>query len=349
MRAHHTKLILLLIGTFILTSCTTNLLFTSLDVMRPGNANYTPLANRLLIINNSVVQPANEGHLIERFDEKPINVVIPTDSLSLYCLSALAEDLTKNNIFTSVDIMPKSINKSKNFNTNVDLTDTLTKKLCTTNNANVILSLDRLQVADNLYELFLSNDNVYSALLALQIQSFWSIHYLDRPEITKIKFTDAMNWQNKSKNAREAIDGLPKRTDALIDGALNVGHRFTERILPHWEQVERYFFDIKTAEMRKGMDSVSAKNWDAAIKSFSKVANSKKWAGLRARAANNLAVVYEITGDLDSALKYARISLELFDKLPYTQNSYIRHTGTYVKELINRQEEIRILNSLKGE
>ena len=114
MKTQKLKYIILAFGTVILTSCS-SMLYTSLDVLRPAKVAFKSNASNLLIINNSAIQPANYGHKTALINEAIKNVAIPTDSLSLFCLGALTEDLEGKEFFSSVQLIPNSINKSENF------------------------------------------------------------------------------------------------------------------------------------------------------------------------------------------------------------------------------------------
>lgn len=343
MRTQKLKFILLAFGAVFLTACSTPLLYTSLDILRPAKVAFAPDANNLLIINNSVNQPANFGHKTELLNQNTKNINIPTDSTSIFCLGALSEDLEGKDFFSSIDMIPNSINKSKNFFKTTDLNEEIVKDLCLANHANVILSLDRIQVTDNLTESYLVDNTTFLASLELMFESVWSIHYLNKPEVTKIQFKDTVSWESESYNRKTAMTDLPNRADALIDGALTVGHKCVNRFIPYWDKVDRFFFNSRNSLMKQGMDSVYVKNWKSAINSWEIVFNKEKSSRIKAQAANNIAIGYEIIGNLDKALEYTKASINIFSQFQMGDYNTIIRLSQYIEELNKRKAEIETL------
>ncbi|HJV77182.1 MAG TPA: DUF6340 family protein [Paludibacter sp.] len=348
MKAQKLKFTLLAFGTVFLTSCT-SLLYTSLDVLHPAKVAFAPDANNLLIVNNTVNQPANYGHRTDLINQSTKNINISTDSTSIFCLGALSEDLEGKDFFSSVSVIPNSVNKNTDFFSTTDLDEKTVKDLCTANHSNVILSLDKIKVSDDLSESYLVDNTTFLASLELRFESNWSIHYLNKPEVTKIQFKDTVNWESESYHRKEAMKGLPNRADALVDGALTVGHNCVNRFVPYWDKVDRYFFNSKNELMKQGMDSVYVKNWRSAISSWEKVLNTEKSTALRAQAANNIAIGYEILGDMDKALEYAITSLKLFGEQKVIDYDAVLRISNYVTELDQRKDEIPILKKQLGE
>jgi tetratricopeptide (TPR) repeat protein len=348
MKAQKLKFILLAFGTVFLTSCT-SLLYTSLDVLHPAKVAFAPDANNLLIVNNTVNQPANYGHRTDMINQSTKNINISTDSTSIFCLGALSEDLEGKDFFSSVSVIPNSVNKNTDFFSTTDLNEKTVKDLCAANHSNVILSLDNIKVSDDLTESYLIDNATFLASLELRFESTWSIHYLNKPEVTKIQFKDTVNWESESYQRKETMKGLPKRADALVDGALTVGHNCVNRFVPYWDKVDRYFFNPKNKLMKQGMDSVYVKNWKSAISSWEKVLNTEKSTTLKAQATNNIAIGYEILGDMDKALEYAMKSLKLFGEQKVIDYDAVLRISNYVTELDQRKDEVPILKKQLGE
>jgi hypothetical protein len=348
MKIYLLKIILLAFGTVLVTSCT-NKLYTSLDVLRPAKVAFAIDANNLLIINNTVTQPENYGHMNEFLNEKITNFVIPTDSLSIFCLGALTEDLESKNFFNSVQLLPNSINTNKEFFNSIELNDDIVKKLCLTNQADVILSLDKIKENDDLSEFYMFENGGSQFVLEVIFETSWSIHYLNNPEVTQVQYIDTIYWQTESFNRKQAINDLPNRKDELIDGALDTGHKSVNRFVPYWEKVDRFFFNPNNKLMKQGMDSVYIKNWKSAINIWENVFNTSKNARIQAESANNIAIAYEITGNIEKALDYATKSYYSFGKLPIVDYNSFAQITDYINELNKRKTEISILKKQVGE
>jgi len=348
MKTHKLIIFIVAFGIVFFTSCT-SLLFTTLDVLRPAKIAFAPEANDLLIVNNAVKQPAEYGHKTQLLYETPKNETIKTDSMSIFCLGALTEDLEGKDFFSSVQLIPNSINNSTDFFSINKLTDSRVKTLCLAKHVNAIVSLDKIQVMDDLTENYLTETSTYLSTIELKFETSWSVHYLNKPEVTTVQFTDTVFWDSESYYRTKAMSDLPDRDDALVDGALNVGHKMVNRFVPYWDKVDRFFFNPNIKLMKQGMDSVYVKNWKSAITLWEKEYSKTKSARIQAQAANNIAIGYEITGDLNKALEYATKAYYSLGKMTIVDyDSFIR-LSDYMNELTQRKNDLIILKKQLGE
>jgi hypothetical protein len=352
MRKHF---IYLLIATFV--SITTNAaerLYTTLDVLRPAKVSFPADADKILIINNSSVQPFDYGHKTELLNDKARNVRENTDSLSIFCLSALAEELSDKYFFKSIVLHQNSVNKSNLFFTLQPLTADTIQKLCKKYDVNVVLSLDRIKENDRTAEYFLGNniniDKPFVSNFEVKYETIWSVYYPpEDPHRNAFVLHDTLYWENEAAEKQFIQTGLPKRYDALVDGALYTGRNTVKKLVPWWDKVDRYFFSSSSAKMKEAIDSVYVKNWNAAIDIWKNILNTSKNSSLKAKAANNIAVCYEINNDIDKALEYAQESLTLSDNSIYSDYNFIKQILDYVQQLKTRQKEIQLIKEQLGE
>jgi len=331
-----------------LNSCTT-LLYTNLDVLRPAKVTFSPEIKKVLIVNNTVVQPYDYGHKTQLYNQKPTNLTIATDSLSIFCVGSMTEELIQKEFFTSVELLPNSKNNSTDFFYVKYLNVDTVKALCNRYKTDAIISLDRIKVIDKISEYYVQEENLYIADLNVNYETQWSIHTPNEIKFTATTFKDTVFWESESYQRRKVMNGLPERTNALIDGALYVGQNTVKRMIPYWEKVDRYFFSNQSKYIRQGIDSVYVKNWSSAIKSWETCLNKNMSNITRAMAANNIAVAYEITGNIEKAIVFAKLSIEYFDKSMSSDFlTYIR-VKSYLDELQKREKEINLLKKQLGE
>lgn len=328
------------------SSCTT-LSYTSLDILRPAKVSFDPKANNILIVNNAVVQPIDYGHKTELFNEGTKNLKIETDSLPMFCLGALTEDVAEKEFFNNVDLHVNTVNEGSDFFTIKPLPLDSVNAMCSRYNANVLLSLDRFKVNDKITELYYNDTYTYYDALVARYESQWSIHYPGKEKFETITFRDTIYWDSESAQRRKAIAGLPKRNDALVDGALYVGRNSIKRFIPYWDKADRYFFNSGNKLLKEGMDSVLVKNWTAAI-SIWKKGLSKNSLSLKAKLANNIAVAYEISGDVDNAIAYAKKSNDYFQRDLFVNYEHMSYVINYTQQLNQRKKEIELLDKQLG-
>ncbi len=348
MKTTSLKIFGFLLFSIFLNSCTT-LLYTSLDVLRPAKVTFSPEIKKVLVVNNTVTQPYDYGHKNQLFNEKTKNVKIETDSLSIFCLGSLTEELNQKEFFTSVDLLPNSINKSTDFFYVKYIDADTVKSLCNRYNVDALISLDRIKVIDKISEYYLQDEKYYIADLDVNFETQWSIHTPNYVKFTATTFRDTVFWETKSYQRSKLLKGLPDRTNALIDGALYVGQNTVNRMIPYWDKVDRYFFSNKNKYMKQGIDSVYVKNWSSAIKSWETILKKNTAKTLKAHAANNIAIAYEITGNVDQAIEYARTALTYYEISMTSDFKNLMMISNYLETLKQRKKEIMTLKKQLGE
>lgn len=338
----------LLMLMFFLSSCS-NVLYTSLDVLRPAKVTFSPTTNRLLIVDNTTKQPDDYGHRTQLFNEKAKNVSIATDSLPFFCIEAMADELAGKDFFKVITIHDKNLNTVKDFFSIRNLQFDSVNSLCDRFDADVILTLDRVKVNDKIDEYYLEDNAVFYVTLEARYETRWSIYYPERTTFESATFRDTVYWDAQAKRKNIALSDLPKRSDALIDGAMYAGRRSVDRFIPYWDKVDRYFYTSNNKYLSAGIDSATVRNWNGAIQNWKKIVNSKKSYQLRGKAANNIAIAYEVMGDIKNALKYSEIAVNYSMKSLFMDIKTSVAIVAYFDELTRRNAEIELLDKQLGD
>ena len=347
MKMNYKTLIFLIFSTLLFSSCT-SMLYTSIDVLRPAKVIFEPNADKLLIINNTIPQPHDYGHKSQLLNEKIKNVSLDADSLPLFCLSVLTEEIINKDFFKQVNLQTKSINNRYDFFKVYPVLNDTINKLCEDNASNVVLSLDKIRVNDNIDEYFLQDENSYYASLVVRLETQWSIHYPNKQKFESITFKDTLFWEAAGIQRTKALLKLPKRWDALVDGALYVGKNSVNKLIPYWDKTDRYFFLTNNKFIKQGMDSVYVKNWEAAIKIWENALNSKNKSTI-AKALNNIAIAYEILDDFEKADESITNALETLNSSSvFVEKNYL-YIQQYYADLKKRKKEIQLINKQLGE
>lgn len=330
----------------ILSSCTSKM-YTSIDVLRPAEIQFDKDARKLLIVNNSVPQPSTYGHTVQLIDEKKKNSTINTDSLALFCLSVVNEEFQKNGFFSETSLQLESVNKTGNFfELKSPSADTL-KYLADKYSADVILSLDRIKVTDKVQDFYNQQYNSFLANFEANYESVWSVYYPKTNSIYSKVFRDTIYWEKEAYQRKTALMALPDRYNALIDGALHVGQACIKRFVPWWDKEDRYFFVANNKIMKIAMDSVSARKWDAAVKTW-KSGLIKANPSTKVLLYHNIAVANEIMGNIDEAMQYCNMGVDLMEKAQMISPDNILTILLYKDKLENRAKEIEELNKQLG-
>jgi len=338
--------VLMLLLALFITSCT-SMLYTSIDVLKPAKVTFDKEAANLLVLNNSTPQPATYGHKNELYGETKKNVSVNTDSLAIFCLSVVNEEFQKNDFFQNSQLHLPSVNIGFGFfNTNAPKPDTL-KFMSQLYNADVVLSLDKIMVSDRIADYYNYEGNFFYALLEANFETTWSVSY---PKLNKSQsyiFKDTIYWDAESYLRKKALEGLPNRYNALIDGALYVGQSTMKKLVPWWDKEDRYFFSSNNKVIKLGLDSVYTKNWNAAISIWEKGLPKVKLA-IQAKILHNMAIAYEISGNMPKAVETVTKSLKVYESASVIDYNHYFTITQYKQQLENRSKEIEIINRQLG-
>jgi tetratricopeptide (TPR) repeat protein len=291
----------------LLSACSASkLMFATIDVLRPAEVAFSGDANRLLLVNNTVPQPELYGHTTHLLDGNKTPAKVKTDSLSLFLLSALNEELLNKEFFAGNELIFNSVNESTKFATFAPLSNDELQSLSVMCNADVVLALNHLETSDALTESVIDDGYSGEYILGLDVvyDTWWSIQYPNGDKQAQIlHYQDTVYWESSNTSRRMLLRNFPERYDALVDGSLYVGQKMINRLVPYWEEVDRYLFEINKPLMQQGIEEIYKKNWEGAIPVWETALSQTGKKKQKALIQTNLAVAYEISGDLDHALK----------------------------------------------
>ncbi|MDO9635097.1 MAG: DUF6340 family protein [Paludibacter sp.] len=332
----------------LLASCS-GMLYTSIDILRPAKVSFPVDVNHMLIINNSLSQPHQYGHKTDLFNESQKNILVDTDSIAIFALASFAESIIQKEFFGSVNLVHNSINRGNDFFA-VSLPDKSSiSYLVNQNQANGVISLNRILVNDNQGELYNQEENTFIAYLEAKYEMQWSIHFPEKNKIFTLITNDTVYWESESYSRQRALSGLPDRKDALIDGALISGERAVKNFIPYWEQADRYLFNGSNKSFKAGMDSVYVRNWVGATQVWDALLNKLNNPYQKGKVAHNLSVVSEINGNIQKAYDYATIALDSFINSTLVEYRNFMFVVEQHETLKQRLNDLEVLNKQLGE
>ncbi|MGC3977600.1 MAG: DUF6340 family protein [Paludibacteraceae bacterium] len=206
--------------------------------------------------------------------------------------------------------------------------------------------MDKIRILDNLSEYYVDYDGFYNEL-DVKVQTNWSLYYPDK-NANILQFVDSFLWQSNNLERKIAHERIPKRYDALVDACILTGSNTADRMTPRWEKEDRYFFSSKDKIMQQAMDSVPYRKWEAAIKLWKKAAELTKSNKTKYQAYDNIAVAYEIVGDMPKALTYIEKALREFTNQLYASEEDGYLLIDYRRNVPKRNEEYKLLKQQLG-
>ena len=158
--------------------------------------------------------------------------------------------------------------------------------------------------------------------------------------IDQYQFFHTAGWKRPDTTLEGVIVRLASEEEAIYDASYHAGARYGRRILPSWQRVERKYYDKSKRDMNlaTGARMMEVNDWDAAIESL-QIAVESGHRKTRGRAAHNLAVVYEIRGEHQKALEWARAAWGLYENKDSKDYPRILNRRINEVELIEQQEQ----------
>ena len=148
----------------------------------------------------------------------------------------------------------------------------------------------------------------------------------NRVILDEFQTTRRLNFDAQAMTLQAALNQLLDKVEAVNRASFDAGFYYGERITPTYYQVTRYFFDSPRKKLGAGVRYSEVADWKNAITAWTKVVDTgkRKHAG---RAAYNIAVAYEVLGDLEQAKAWAARSHTEFAE---------READDYYRMLSNR-------------
>ncbi|HLG33518.1 MAG TPA: DUF6340 family protein [Bacteroidia bacterium] len=119
-------------------------------------------------------------------------------------------------------------------------------------------------------------------------------------------FTKTKRWEATGNNITDAIAKLIRKTDATLAVSRMAGQDYAYKIAPMPVQLARQYYSKgkKTEQVAAGARRAEVNDWKGALNTWESALSSAS-AKDAARLCYNIAVAYEVLGDMENAKKYA--------------------------------------------
>ncbi|NNC96054.1 MAG: hypothetical protein HKN92_10865 [Chitinophagales bacterium] len=139
----------------------------------------------------------------------------------------------------------------------------------------------------------------------------------------QLYYDHRMNWSATKPSITEAAGALIDKNSAIKEVSYAAGCKYARRISPSYYKVTREYFKRgkKDDDLAEGARMMEANDWKQAITALERsILNGHKKS--KGKAAHNLAVVYEIIGDLERSKKYATMAWGKYKNKPSKDYAY---------------------------
>lgn len=215
------------------------------------------------------------------------------------------------------------------------------KNITETFETDAVLSLDHLKtrvITDYGNETYFDafNDGFYSAAQAKMQVIYEALFRVYDPVEEKIVMRETMRdtliWEDADASARNLFSRFTPVKQALTEAGIAIALELSEKIAVIWRTEQRAYFTKGNDKLKQASQLVNNGNWQAAIALWKETAENSNSKSLKSKALFNIAVGYEMLGDVDQAISWA---LKSYDTM------YRQVTFDYLQTLERRKEELK--------
>ncbi len=265
------------------------------------------------------------------------------DSLASDSLIKTVGDLLFDSYrFDIVIPVERNISRFLSFN---EVPDTLSrnyvKAICDLYNTDALLVLENLAMRiDADYrrrQEYIYDDyyRVHNASIDVYYLARWKLYDPDT-SILFVDYTDVdtLFWDATEFDVNTLFTNLPSVKEATLETAFFAAHKFSELIAPKWINETRYYFVLQKPEVDQSVTFAAEGDWEKALENWLKYSDTGS-KSFRGKVLFNVALAYEMTGDVENALKW----------VGEAQKLYYREVNTlYTKTLLERKSRLKSKN-----
>lgn len=320
----------------------------SLSVKVPAPVTIPPEAGTVAIVDRTEAAPESKVidilHKGASLETKGLQTAGTQSSLQ-----GLYDELTRNGRFTDIKKLDyKLYSFGAGIFPNALAWDSV-EKICALSNTDILISLElfdaqtKINYGNSPTDVKIGNASIpalnHDVNIATNLRSGWRIYDPATKTILDEYVLDrTLSFRSSGINPLEAASALAGRKEAVKDAGNKGGAIYAARVVPYWLRVSRDYFvkgndNFKTAQRR-----AQSGNWDGAAEIWRKESASSDRT-LAGRGCYNMAIISEINGDLDGAIKWAQKSYSDYN---------VRLALSYLNMLQSRKREEDLLKYQAG-
>jgi len=152
--------------------------------------------------------------------------------------------------------------------------------------------------------------------------------------LTRQFLRDTLFWEDTGQSTRELFSRFTPVKKALNEVGISIALDFSGIIGPIWLQERRYYFAKGDDNLKQAVPLVNSGQWLPAIELWKNTIEKTNSKLLKSKAEFNIALGYEMLGDIDAAIDWALKS--------YT-TMYRTNTYNYLETLKFRKNDLKKL------
>jgi hypothetical protein len=157
--------------------------------------------------------------------------------------------------------------------------------------------------------------------------------------IDQNQFRREVNCRGQEISIEGVINRMVEKTNEIRQLSYDAGYIYGKRIAPSWFTIVREYYQKGKHDqnLKAGARMMEVNDWESAIELLNATVDSGKRKA-KGRAAHNLAVIYEIKGDLLEAKKWAQAAWGKYSNKDSSNYAYLLGERISEEEIIKRQD-----------
>lgn len=296
------------------------------DILVPAVVDIPAHIGSMAIIDRS----HSENEVVNALEKGLLSTISgKSDRLSKYCIEGVHDQILSNKKVKPVitGIIEKRPGTAIDFPAPMEWFEVV--NICKQHGTDAVLALEIFsrQYVDNVAEVKVGF-RIYDPAKKMIIDKFQFYHGIGK------------GGQVPAEDPGALVLNTLNTDDAMKKAGYIAGSIYGKRITPFWIRAERKYYKRSKRDpyMAEGARMMEVNNWDAAIEAL-QMAIENGHRKTKGRAAHNLAVVYEITGQLELAHETAQMAWGRFRNKASREYSEILQQRIREVNLLRKQEE----------
>ena len=297
---------------------------TELQVMKPAEISVSPQILKLGVVDRS--HPDKKGKALNVLEGLVSGEGIYQDkNSSLEAIGGLVSGLSKSQRFTIFQIQGLDLtnNGSSYFSPLLDWN--MVQEICIKNNVDALVVLEIFDTDKNMRwsnetrtitRNGISQNEIWQVVNStITVTTGWRIYDpASQTVIDELRFNDSKTNTGKGLTAVEAENTLSQSSSTVYQLARVNGEKYALHIAPTPILVHRSYYTGGDIRLKEARNLINNKNYQDALNVYKQVSENAEKPKVKARAAHNAAMVYEVLGEIDLAIEWAQKAITMGNK-----------------------------------
>lgn len=320
-----------------LLSCASTMIL-QVEEEQPAAFTLPVKAQNVIIVNNALAQPVGYGLNAPsgKYPEDDSIYVKTLKNASWQLITETFNKLKTSEFFSDVSFYKKPLREDDEWLSVAPLKKEVREDFLVDEHFDLLISIDRL-----LFNSVVRSNNAESGSMKTLLTFSAYVYDRDEPVINQLTITDSViayynKYQDNYDPSRKTCEHLV--SEMIRHSTSRLSEKLCYLFAPGWKSAKRIYFVKNLQDMEKTAGYINNGTWvEAKTAWINAFEIAKKDAG-KAKLATNIALAYEMTGDLGSAEAWAKKAETFFQKAsPSKYAKEIRYLNKYIESLQERK------------